>query len=259
MNSDLKKQPLPILMAGLGAISLLLRVGLYLFSKDGRGLLITSHPLNILVWVVTAAAALAAILSVGKLDGSRRYADNFGPSNSAALGSFALAVGISATLLTSGFSALRLEQIRNLVGLLAVPSLIRIGLCRRQGKRPFFAFHALVCLYLTLHAVSHYQAWCSRPQLQDYFFSVMGCILLTLFAYYQTAFDVGLGKRRMQLATGLLAGFVCIAALAGGQDMLLYGTGALWALTGLCRLTPVPRKKKAPNAEAPKEDSHDPA
>ena len=151
-----------------------------------------------------------------------------------------------------------LEQLRNLAALLAVPSLIWVGICRWRGKRPSFLFHAALCLYLTLYAVSHYQTWSSRPQLQDYLFAVAGAILLTLFAYYQTAFDVGLGKRRMQLGTGLMAAFFCIAAPAGGDDLVLYFSGAFWALTNLCRLVPVPRPRKH-SAEPPQEPDNTPA
>ena len=59
-----------------------------------------------------------------------------------------------------------------------------------------------------------------------------------LFSYYQTAFDVGMGKRRMQLGTGLLTVFACFAAIPGSQTALLYLTGGIWALTNLCALTP---------------------
>lgn len=259
MKTKLKIKFLPRLVAGLGIAAMLLRTALFLLGEDAKGLLIPGHPLALLVWAVTAAAVVVTALSVQKLDGSPKYADNFSSSTAAAIGAFVLAGGIAVSVISGWYTFLRLEMIRNVCGLLAIPALVWVGLCRREGKRPFFLFHALVCLYLTLFAVSHYQTWSSRPQLQDYFFTMAGSILLTLFAYYQTAFDVGTGKRRMQLATGLLAAFFCIAALAGGEDMPLYLSGAIWALTNLCSLFPVPRRRKNPITTEGKDSSHEAA
>lgn len=259
MNCNPKTNSLPILTAGMGVIALILRLGLYLLGTDEKGLLIPGHPLDILVWVVTAAAAGLIIVSVWKRKGSQRYSDNFAPSAPAAIGAFALAGGIAVSVISGWSIWSRLELIRNICGLLAIPALIRVGLCRRQGKRPFFLLHAVICLALTLHAVSHYQVWSSRPQLQDYFFVMAASIALTLFAYYQTAFDVGMGRRRMQLGTGLMAAFFCIAALAGGEDILLYLGGAVWAVTNLCNLTPVKRRRPTPITENGKEDHHESA
>jgi len=240
---------LPHALAGLGAAAALLRLALLRFGVDSKGLLIPGHILDILSWIVTAAAVILVVLSVRKLDGSAVYPDNFAPSSPAAIGCTALAGGIASMVSLDAF--MRLEVIRNYLGLLAIPALLWLGICRIQGKKPFFLFHAVVCLYLTLHIVSHYQAWCSRPLLQNYFFPMAGSIGLALFAYYQTAFAVEMGSRRMQLGVGLLGAFACLAAAAGGEDTGLYLSGAIWMLTNLCRLTPVPK--------AEKEDSHETA
>ncbi len=256
MNLNTKK--LPFLAAALGFMTLILRAGLYLLGTDEKGLLIPWHFLDILCWAVTAGMVLIAMPGIRNLAGSRRYGDNFHPSATAALGSFAMAGGIAITVITGGDIRSRLDLIRNLLGLLSVPALLFVGLCRRQGKHPAFLFHTLVCLYLTLYSVSHYQTWCSQPQPQDYIFSMAGAVLLTLFAYYQTAFDAGLGKRQPQLLVGLLAGFFCIAALAGLEDVPLYLTGAVWSLTGLCSLTPVKRRPN-PLTELKKEEPHESA
>ena len=259
MKTKLNNKFPPRMITALGIAAMLLRAALFLVGEDAKGLLIPGHPLDLLVWTVTAAAAVVTVLSIWELDGSPKYADNFSPSTSAAIGAFALAGGIAVSVISGWYTFLRLEMIRNVCGLLAVPALIWAGLCRREGKQPFFLSHALVCLYLTLFTVSHYQVWSSRPQLQDYFFTMSGSILLALFAYYQTAFDVGMGKRRMQLGTGLLAAFFCIAALAGGEDMPLYLGGTIWTLTNLCSLFPVPRRRKNPLTPDEKDDSHEAA
>lgn len=258
MKSNVTSKNLPLWAAGTGVLAMVLRMGLFAFGTDEKGLLNNAHLFSLLVWAVTAFSVVFACLSSSRLDGSRKYSDNFSPSTAAAIGAFALAGGIAVSVITGWNPWMRLDLIRGILGLLAIPALILIGLLRWQGKRPFFLLHALVCVYLTLFAVSHYQLWCSRPQIQDWFFSMTASLLLILFAYYQTAFDVGMGKRRMQLATGLLAAFFCLAALAGGEDLALYLSGAVWTLTNLCSLTPVPRRKKNP-ADAPRENGHESA
>ncbi len=244
---------LPFFAAGAGLIALILRFALLLLGRDEKGLLIPGHPLDLLVWVVTAAAAAVILVSLRKLNGSSRYADNFAPSAAAAIGAFALAGGIAVSAILGSSSSLRMETLCRLCGILAVPAAVWAGLCRWKGTKPFFLFHGVVCLYLTLYTISHYQTWSSHPQIQDWFFSMAGIVCLTLFSYYQTAFNVGLGKRRMQLLSGLLSGFFCLAAVAGSEDALLYIGGALWALTNLCSLTPVPRRRRNPITEAEKD------
>ena len=245
----------PLLTAGLGAAALVVRLALFLLGRDEKGLLIPGHPLDILSWIITDLAAVLAVIAALKLYGSRKYKNNFGPSTTAAVGCFALAGGIAAAVI-SGWNLLsRLDLIRSICGLLAIPALFLLGLHRKKGRRPVFLLHGMVCLYLILFAVSHYQLWSSRPQIHDWFFAMAGSLLLTLFAYQQTAFDVSMGSRRMQLATGLLAAYFCLAAMAGGDDIQLYLGGAVWALTNLCRLTPVPRRRPNPITENTPEET----
>lgn len=253
MKTLLNAKKLPFLTAGLGVAALLLRLSLYLLGRDEKNLLVAGHPLELLTWTVTAAAVIVILGSTWKLDGSARYSDNFAPSAAAAIGTFALAGGIAVSVILGIPSGLRLNLLCCISGVLAVPAIVFAGLCRYRGKHPSFLFHGLVCLYLTVYTISHYQTWSSRPQLQDWFFAMAGIVCLALFAYYQTAFDAGLGKRRMQLITGLLAAFFCIAAAAGGEDTLLYIGGAVWSLTNLCSLTPVPRRRKNPITENAKD------
>lgn len=237
---------LPIFSAGAGLITLILRFILFLLGRDEKNLLIPGHPLDLLVWMVTAAVVTVVLLSLWKQDGSCRYHDNFAPSAAAAIGAFALAGGILVSVILGMSSGLPMTTLCCLSGALAVPAVVWTGLCRWKGQKPFFLFHAVICLYLTLYAISHYQTWSSHPQIQDWFFDLAGIICLALFSYYQTAFLVGMGKRRLLLLTGLLGGFFCLAAVAGGTDSLLYIGGALWALTNLCSLTPVPRRRRNP-------------
>jgi len=238
----------PALVALMGAATGLLRFCLYLVGTDEKGLLVSGHPLEIILWLLTAAAVILILLQVWPMAGSRRYAVNFPASTRAAAGCFLFAAGIFLTVMANRQVWSTLEFVRNIACLAAVPALTAVAICRRMGKRPLFGFHAILCLALTLHTVSHYRAWSACPQLQDSFFPMMGCLGLMLFSYYQTAFDVGLGSRRMQLGTGALAAFCCFAAIPGSGTVLLYLTGGIWTLTNLCALKissePAPDKKK---------------
>ena len=257
MTDKFTPKHIPMIPTLLGLFALLFRLGLFRLGVDEKGLLIPGHFLSILTWIFTAAAIVPVLAFVLSDRGSVKYADNFAPSAAAAYGAFAMAAAIAVSVFC-GWGTARMDLVRNLCGILAVPALVAAGLHRLQGKQPFFGLHGITCLYLALRALSNYRGWSSLPEIHDYFFVVLASVLLALFAYYQTAFDAGLGSRRMQLATGLLAGFFCIAAMANGQDIPLYLSGAVWTLTNLCSLIPV-RRRRNPLSDPQKDESHESA
>lgn len=217
----------------LGGVTLLLRSALFLLGTDSKGLLMTDHPLNTLVWVVTAVAVVLVLAVVWQKKGSGKCEAQKVASIPAAVGAFCLAGCVAVTVSSTWPAFARLELFRDFAGFLTVPALVWVGVCHWRGRKPFFLFHGLVYLYFTLYAISHYLSWCSRPQIQMLFFSAAGILLLCMFAYYQTALDVNMGKDRMQLFSGLLGAFFCIAAMADGEDWILFAGGAVWALTNL--------------------------
>lgn len=226
---------LPLMAAGLGLLTTAARLGLYTFGTDAKGLLITGHPLNILVWVLTVLSAVLICLAVKK---DTPHADDFGSGLPAALGTAAMAAAIALTLAADWDAWLPVDRIRNYLGLPAVAGLLAAAFCQLKGKQPYFLLPGAAWLYLTVYTVSHYQTWCAQPLMQNYFFPMAGGIFLILSAYCRTAFSVGLGKARFRLLTGLLGGFLCLAAAAGSYDRFLYLGGALWLLTDLCGLSP---------------------
>lgn len=245
MKTILKSKNLPFLIAALGGVGLLLRLQLYAAAVDEKNLLNPGHPLELLLLALTVAVAAVIVVGVWPLYGSTRYGDNFGPSVPAAVGSVLAGVGIALTVLLAESRDGYLYQVWKLLGLLCAPCLAAAGYCRLKGLRPQFLLHGVVCVFLLLHMICHYQIWSTKPQLQDNIFSLLGCVALTIFAYYQTAFDAGSGKRRSQLAVGLMGAYLSLVALSGTDAPLLYGGCAIWALTDLCSLTPVRRRQKA--------------
>lgn len=247
MKYTLNPKFLPPAALAAGIVGCGLRRLLYAVAVDAKNLLPVMHPIEIALWVLTAAAAALIILQVRKLGGSEAYSDNFAPSVPAAAGALALAAGILVTVLTAtGDFPGPVGKLWKMAGLLSAPALVLVALFRLKGRKPLFLCHFAVCLFCVLHLVSRYQSWSSNPQLQDYFFCLGGSVLMTLFAFYQTAFDVDSGQRQMQLGVGLLGTVFCLTALAYSQTPALYLAGGLWMLTGLCAPVPVPAAEEAP-------------
>lgn len=250
MKNLIPTKYIPLLALGCGLLGTLLRVLLYAFGVDDRGLLTDGHFLHITCWVLTFAAAVLLGITVFRLDGSNHYSDNFSASLPGALGAFAAAAGILFAVVTDE-PAYRdfLTTIWTVTGIGAGLCLIVTGLFRLRGKQPLFLFHALVCVFFALNLANHYRLWSGNPQTQDYLFELLACILLMLFAYYQAAFDAGLGQRRPQLFTGLMATILCCLSLIPGDTPLVYLGCGSWCLLNLCRIHPPRRRRRrAPEA-----------
>ena len=157
----------------------------------------------------------------------------------------ALPLMILLTVLLPWWMEGRLLLLRRVLGAASAVGLIVAGRCRRAGKCPLFLTHLAVCAFFVVHMLGNYGIWCSNPQLQDYWLDLSASALMALFAFYEAAFDVGLGRRRMQLATGLMAAYLGCAALSGSGYLILYFGCAVWALTDLCSLTPKPKQENA--------------
>lgn len=237
------KTNFPIRLAmGLGLLAAGLRFGLYAMGLDEKNLLAAGHPLEILVWVVAAAALGLTIFFVLPLKGTGSWEENASSGPAAALGSLALAAGIAVSTLShwnDGGAAS--DLIRNVLGSFSAAGMGWVAVCRVRRKRPFFVCHALVCLFLCACLLGQYRVWSSNPQLQDYVFFLLACVCMALFAYQQAAFEVGIGSRRKLLLSGLFGGFCGLAALRGAYDLPLCLCGAVWMLTNLCPMVPPAR------------------
>lgn len=245
MKKLLSSKFLPAMTLLLGAVGILLRLGLYAVALDRKGLLPKGHPLEIALWVLTAGAMALVIAAAWNAKGSNRYGDNFGPSLPGAAGNILMAAGILMTVL------LKQPKMPGLLGILwkvlgfvSVPCLVAAAFARAQGKRPFFLLHMSACLFLVFHIVNHYQTWSGDPQLQNYLFALFGTMALMLFGFYTAAFAVGSGRRRMLLGMGLGAVYLCTVGLSSTEYPFLYLGGIVWVLTNLCALEPKPGERE---------------
>lgn len=245
MKKYLNIQYLPFLSLAAGVLGLILQGLLFLLTLDEKGLVASGHFLSILAWIILLAVLAVSGVAVFSLHGHNRYGDNYPASTVGAIGSFVLAGGILATVpFHLDLQGNLLAVLWLVLAILAVPCLIFTGLCRRSGKRPAFLFHSVVCLFFAVHLVHCCQSWSSEPQIETYGFALLASIALMLSAYHRAAFDSGIGRRRMQLFTGLAAGCLCLSAIPGSDHKLLYLTGSIWALTNLCVLTPPRRRRR---------------
>ena len=196
-------------------------------------------------------------LALRSLDGSNVYAHNFWPSVPAGLAAILAAGGIVMTVLRAeAYPADNLTMLWRWSGFLAAAALAVAGICRGLGKRPFFLLYAAVCLFFALHIANRYRLWSGNPQAPDYSFQLLACIFIMLFAYYQTAFAVGSGKRRAQLFCGLFGVYLCCLAAARTDTLWLYPGCALWLLTDRCTMTPPTRRhsEEETDGEQPSEE-----
>ncbi len=237
----------------LGILGLALRQGLYAFGLDEKNLLVPFHPLEISLWAVTVLTVVLILLTVWKGIGSEAYGDNFHPSFPASFGHILAAAGIALTVLLNQPAMIGpVGQLWKYGGLLSAPLLIWAAFCRVLGKKPLFLTYVVVSVFFVFHLVCHYQTWCSNPQLQDYVFAFLACLGLMLFSYYQAAFCVGAGHRRILLGVGLVTLYLCIVNIANTEYLYLYLGCGIWVATGLCDPVGVPLpREKAGEEDAP--------
>ena len=234
-----KVDMLPLIVLLLGTAAATVRKMLYLWAVDDTGLLVRGHWLWWLLWLL-CAAAVATLLPIAKLKGSNRYEDNFAPSTAAAVGCFAMAVGVFLTAMGENpMPRSGMVIVWKLSGALSLTSLAWAGRDRMRGREPSVLCFAIPALFLALQMVSWYQPWSGDPQTQDWLFSLLGLVGLLLCAYGSSAFSAGKGNRRFFLAVSLLTAFACLTALAHTDSPWLYLGGCVWAFTGRCWLVPV--------------------
>lgn len=257
MKKFLKTTNLPWFVLAAGIIGIALRFWLLSTGIDKNNFLVSGHPADILLWLLTAATAALVIIGCLPVVEANKYAFNFPPSLIAAVGDSLLALGILvASILSLISSAGPLATASAVAGFLSTALLSLCAFLRWKGMRPTFLLRGLVCIFWVLRLVSLYQIWSPEPQLQNYIFQLFANVFMMLAFYQRTAFDADSGNRRAHAIYHLAATFLCCLSLVGSKDWFLYGAGALWAITDLCRLTPMSGWK----FNLPKKDNrHDPA
>ena len=229
MKNLVNSKYLPLFMAGLGVVGFCLRKGLYAVALDHKNLLLAGHPLQWLLFLVTAAAiALVVIYGMAKEQSKLLW-----ESKLTAAGCLVLAVGILVSLLPEGFAAGGLSRLRFLLGLLAAAAMVAAGVQSFLGKPAFFLLPGLVCIFCAVHMLSCYQSWSSNPQILDYLYTLLSSVGLMLFAYQRSALAADCGSEKLAKLFGCITLFCGLTALSGTEYPWLCLAGSIWAFTGL--------------------------
>lgn len=231
MKTQWKQQYLPCLMLFLGGLGWLIRLAMYLYAMDEKGLLIPGHPTR---WalMLTAAVAVGAIFFPPALPHEAKPLA--GPAWLPAAGSFALAAGmVSAALKLAIVDAL--EIITRILGFAAAAGQIWAGVCHLRSRKPSFAGDALSCLFFAMLMVCSYHIWSGNPQIHQYVFFAIALILLAFTAWCRAAYATGLGWGKGHYALALGAAFACLTGIPESGAATLLAAGALWAIFGLYR------------------------
>ncbi len=241
MNKFLKTW-LPLLVLLLGTMAAFTQLWA-LSTMDDKGLLIRGHISQILSWILTAGTlGLLFYMTWPMVEGSK-FSFNFPADIPGAVGSGLGAVGIVLTV--SPLLALNSGGLTLIAAFLSVPAaalLLFSAAERFQGRKSSILPHSVVCIWFLLLLICQYQQWSAEPQLQLYAFQLLATVFLMVSAFQRACFHAGMGQRRSYAFFRLSAGYFCLAAIPGSTYWILYLGCALWCLTDLCNLTPMPSK-----------------
>lgn len=229
-----KSHILPYLSLGTGLLGVCLRLWLYAGGRDEKGLLVTGHPANIALFILTAAVLAVLFLRVRTLGHAPGYSHLFPRSVPAAIGNGVSAVAVLLSLPLS-LSA------TTVLGLLAAASFAYLAFCALRHLRPAFWLHGIITVYFMVYAVGQYRVFSTEPQISVYFFELLAAVFLMLTFYYRSVLDVEEKGRSAYVFCNQAALFFCCVSLTGG-NRLFYLAMVVWTATNLCSLKSVTRR-----------------
>jgi hypothetical protein len=247
MRKFINSKTIPYIVVICSVLGFLLRLWTIGEGQDAFGLY-PSCPLGWgLLWGLTGLLAAMILFACYPLKTSGLYETNYPKSVAGFLGSLAAGIGMALTGLWKMQDQLlpvtNFDRFVNIGSLAAGGILIILGLCRVYGKKPHFLLHGVLCLFFAARLFHHCRLWSNEPQVGAVVLPFLSSLVMMLACYQRTCFDVGMGNRRVCLLWTLMAAYLCILAVLSFEEVLFYGTGALWLLTDLCSLRPLKRKK----------------
>lgn len=242
-----------VLVLFAGALGLIMRLALRLAGTDERGLYPANHPAWIIlcIWSILVVAAIWLLTrDVGK---EQRYRKNFPANLSGAIGSAVGAVGL-AVIAFSLWDTELLNLLCFLLGLLSAAALALNAYCRFTGKKPHFLCHALPAGFFALRIFLMGQKLGAEPEMSRFLFEMLASLAMIPACYQLWGFDVDLGKRNKSLFWSLTASYLCMVAIVGMENWLLYLSMAVWLMTNLCPLKYM-AKRSRPAAQPAEEET----
>lgn len=208
---------------GMGAVALLLHRWLFTYVEDEVAWLLPAATLpEILLWVLMAAAAVAAFLFTRKT--VVKPVGRVVPA-------------VSSVLLAGGTATLLLEEVTGPAALvlayhwlcvLSAAALVAAAFLHGTGRKVPFLLELPVCLQFVAQLLICYQLWSEVPQLMDYVLGLGAILCLTMAGYFRLARSAGLPGKSWNNAVGLLGVFFCAAAVAQGTFSWFFTTAAVW-------------------------------
>lgn len=227
----------------LGAIGAALRYWLFATGIDEKGLIVTDHPAQLLIWVLTLLVAVILVIATWNLKGPADYRSNFKRSIFGAAGFLFAAAAAVIVLLPRLQSAMEPLNIAGLaLGGLSALSLLALAVLRFLGKRPNPIFLMIICAWLMVDLVLLYRQWSATPQVQNYCFSLLANVCVMLSVYYSATFAADMGNRQMHSLFHLLAVFFCLVSLPKCESPLYFALMCAFMMLDLCALNPKPKE-----------------
>lgn len=245
LKEYLRTEYLPYAILAAGCLGALLRFLLFATGLDSKGLLVSGHAAQILLWILTAGVAVLLLYWTKDLKQAPKYSFNFPPSLFGALGSAAAAVGLlimSINLMRS--SSDDLSVFAGILCLLSAAALGFLANCRFKGLHPSALFPMIICAFLMANLVCMYRQWSGNPQMEEYVFCLLASVCSMLACYYSASFAANAGNRQLHTLTHLGAVYFCLLSLPRCEFPIFYISMILWLFTDLCDLTPMPHKTR---------------
>lgn len=217
-----------------GILGACLRLLLYRTGFDDKNILSSSHPLHLICLGMTAMLAvfLLTVCAV-KLRKDLIYRFPESPLRQICLLTAACLMALHAVTLREDISSL-LTFGRLVLAFGSAAGMALCALTQEKLRRVHMVSRGVISLFFALDMLARYRVWSGNPQLPDYLFQVLACVMLSLCSYQRLAFDAGLGKGRKLLFFSPMAVYLSLLCAAGPETPVFYLGGALWAAGCMC-------------------------
>lgn len=245
LKEYLRTEYLPYAVLAAGCLGAFLRFLLFATGVDEKGLLVSGHATQPLLWVLTIGIGVMLVLATRDLKQAPKYSFNFPPSLFGTLGAGMAAVCLLITALQNLRAAAdSLSVLAGVLGLLSAAALGFLASCRWGGKHPSALFSMVICVYLMVNLICLYRQWSGNPQTEAYCFSLLASVSAMFACYYSAGFAANTGNRQLHTLTHLAGVYFSFLALPKCENLLFYLALTLWLFTDLCDLTPMPRRTR---------------
>lgn len=228
MKNNFKIAYLSPIYLALGVVVVLLHKWLMTFVEDTESMLLPKGTApEILIWVLTAAAVVAAFWF------TRKTKLNPPERIQAALYDVIEGLGIISLLFEQVQGPDLLIRIYQIFCVLAAACLIVCAVFRTLGRKEPFLLHLFPCIQLVLQLLIYYQLYSEVPQLMNYVLGLGAVLCLALAGYFRLAAASGLPGKAWYHGVCLLGVYFCAGAISQSTFGCFYAASAVW-LANVC-------------------------